>query len=45
MEEDFEEMLDDEQVPRQCMGPGCIEPAREGSKYCSDECGMKLATR
>ncbi|KAK2144497.1 hypothetical protein LSH36_751g01049 [Paralvinella palmiformis] len=45
MEEDFEEMLDDEQVPRQCMGPGCIEPAREGSKYCSDECGMKLATQ
>jgi COMPASS component SPP1 len=30
-------------VPRQCYGPGCIEAARRGSKYCSDECGLKLA--
>lgn len=29
--------------PKQCLGPGCVEPARQGSKYCSDECGMKLA--
>lgn len=29
--------------PRQCFGPGCIEPARSNSKYCSDECGLKLA--
>uniref|UniRef100_A0A3Q4MIG1 CXXC-type zinc finger protein 1 n=1 Tax=Neolamprologus brichardi TaxID=32507 RepID=A0A3Q4MIG1_NEOBR len=28
---------------RQCLGPGCIEPARANSKYCSEECGMKLA--
>lgn len=28
---------------RQCYGPGCIEAARPHSKYCSDECGMKLA--
>lgn len=30
-------------VSRQCYGPGCVEPARVGSKYCSDECGLKLA--
>ena len=34
-----------EEGPRQCFGPGCIEAARVGSKYCSDECGMKLAKR
>ncbi|XP_016521635.1 CXXC-type zinc finger protein 1a isoform X1 [Poecilia formosa] len=28
---------------RQCLGPGCVEPARSGSKYCSEDCGMKLA--
>ncbi|XP_013419926.1 CXXC-type zinc finger protein 1 isoform X2 [Lingula anatina] len=33
----------DGDTPRQCYGPGCIEAARFGSKYCSDECGMKLA--
>uniref|UniRef100_A0A0B7AL79 CXXC-type zinc finger protein 1 n=1 Tax=Arion vulgaris TaxID=1028688 RepID=A0A0B7AL79_9EUPU len=33
----------DDGMPRQCYGPGCVEPARIGSKYCSDECGMKLA--
>ncbi|KAH0628944.1 hypothetical protein JD844_010609, partial [Phrynosoma platyrhinos] len=27
----------------QCLGPGCIQAARANSKYCSDECGMKLA--
>jgi hypothetical protein len=29
----------------QCYGPGCSEIARPGSKYCSDDCGMKLATK
>ncbi|GFR82294.1 CXXC-type zinc finger protein 1 [Elysia marginata] len=33
----------DDDMPRQCYGPACVEPARPGSKYCSDECGMKLA--
>ncbi|XP_030049773.1 CXXC-type zinc finger protein 1 isoform X2 [Microcaecilia unicolor] len=28
---------------RQCLGPTCIQPARAASKYCSDDCGMKLA--
>ncbi|XP_005312013.1 CXXC-type zinc finger protein 1 isoform X4 [Chrysemys picta bellii] len=27
----------------QCLGPGCVQPARVASKYCSEECGMKLA--
>jgi len=29
---------------RQCRGPGCTFNARPQSKYCSDVCGMKLAT-
>ncbi|CAH1111722.1 unnamed protein product [Psylliodes chrysocephalus] len=29
--------------PRQCYGPKCINSARYGSKYCSDQCGMTLA--
>lgn len=29
---------------KQCYGPGCVYPALPNSKYCSDECGMKLAT-
>ncbi|KAG7520573.1 CXXC-type zinc finger protein 1-like [Solea senegalensis] len=28
---------------KQCLGPGCVELARTNSKYCSDDCGMKLA--
>ncbi|XP_043849496.1 CXXC-type zinc finger protein 1-like [Dromiciops gliroides] len=27
----------------QCLGPSCVQPARPGSKYCCDDCGMKLA--
>ncbi|TST85783.1 CXXC-type zinc finger protein 1 [Bagarius yarrelli] len=27
----------------QCLGPSCIEIARPNSKYCSEDCGMKLA--
>lgn len=29
---------------RQCHGPACIMNARPQSKYCSDECGIKLQT-
>ncbi|PAV75322.1 hypothetical protein WR25_00940 [Diploscapter pachys] len=29
--------------PMQCYGPKCVQAARVGSKYCSDECGMNLA--
>lgn len=29
---------------RQCYGPGCVNSAQYGSKYCSDECGLKLAS-
>ncbi|KAG5275115.1 hypothetical protein AALO_G00143710 [Alosa alosa] len=28
---------------QQCLGPNCVEPSRPGSKYCSEDCGMKLA--
>uniref|UniRef100_A0A8C1IUK1 CXXC-type zinc finger protein 1 n=1 Tax=Cyprinus carpio TaxID=7962 RepID=A0A8C1IUK1_CYPCA len=28
---------------QQCLGPNCIESARPNSKYCSEDCGMKLA--
>ncbi|XP_041129583.1 CXXC-type zinc finger protein 1b isoform X1 [Polyodon spathula] len=28
---------------KQCLGPGCVELARPNSKYCSEDCGMKLA--
>ncbi|XP_015188319.1 PREDICTED: CXXC-type zinc finger protein 1-like [Polistes dominula] len=30
--------------PRHCYGPACTKQSRPGSKYCSDECGLKLAT-
>lgn len=30
---------------RQCLGPGCVQPARTNSKYCSEDCGMKLAAK
>uniref|UniRef100_T1PAS0 CXXC-type zinc finger protein 1 n=1 Tax=Musca domestica TaxID=7370 RepID=T1PAS0_MUSDO len=29
---------------RQCYGPSCRRNARPQSKYCSDECGLNLAT-
>ncbi|KAL8601411.1 hypothetical protein ACOMHN_042415 [Nucella lapillus] len=41
--EEVGEMEDD--APRQCFGPACVQQTRHGSKYCSDECGMKLAKR
>ncbi|XP_076469080.1 CXXC-type zinc finger protein 1-like isoform X1 [Babylonia areolata] len=41
--EEVGEVEDDS--PRQCFGPGCVQQARHNSKYCSDECGMKLAKR
>ncbi|RZF37140.1 hypothetical protein LSTR_LSTR015330 [Laodelphax striatellus] len=29
---------------KQCFGPGCVKPALPKSKYCSDTCGIQLAT-
>ena len=43
--EDVRHLEAEEEDARQCFGPACCEAAREGSKYCSDECGMKLATK
>ncbi len=31
------------QEPIQCFGPECVNEAQQDSKYCSTECGMKLA--
>jgi hypothetical protein len=36
-----EKLLD--KPPMQCLGPGCVQQALTNSKYCSYECGMKLA--
>jgi COMPASS component SPP1 len=35
---------DAEEEIQQCYGLECLNAARRGSKYCSDECGVKLAT-
>ena len=40
---DGEKILAVPEGPRQCYGPQCIRHTRPGSKYCSDECGLKLA--
>ncbi|CAG2102166.1 unnamed protein product [Medioppia subpectinata] len=39
-----EHTIEVETGPKQCYGPGCLAVARKASKYCSDECGVKLAT-
>lgn len=45
---DLSHSSDDEPLfgegPRQCYWYQCLNPARAGSKYCSDECGVRLAT-
>uniref|UniRef100_A0AB39CFD3 CXXC-type zinc finger protein 1 n=1 Tax=Colaphellus bowringi TaxID=561076 RepID=A0AB39CFD3_9CUCU len=41
-EQSFNEHLKTD-YPRQCYGPKCVNSARYGSKYCSDQCGMNLA--
>lgn len=39
-----DQMDAEDPVPlKQCLGSGCVNPTRPGSKYCSDYCGMKLA--
>lgn len=38
------ERLDYLEPPRHCYGPSCTKQSRPGSKYCSEDCGMKLAT-
>lgn len=39
-----EHVVEEDTGPKQCYGPGCINTSKKGSKYCSDECGLKLAT-
>lgn len=29
--------------PSQCLGPECVNESKENSKYCSMECGLRLA--
>ncbi|KAJ8917400.1 hypothetical protein NQ315_002424 [Exocentrus adspersus] len=41
-EQSFNEHLKTD-YPRQCYGPKCVNSARYGSKYCSDQCGMNMA--
>ena len=41
---DEDEIEVDELAPRQCHGMNCVNCARVGSKYCSDQCGTSLAT-
>eukprot|EP00092_Neocalanus_flemingeri_P030192 GFUD01032771.1.p1 GENE.GFUD01032771.1~~GFUD01032771.1.p1 ORF type:complete len:695 (-),score=259.24 GFUD01032771.1:410-2494(-) len=41
-ESDAERITD--MTPRQCYGMECINSARIGSKYCSDQCGLSLAS-
>lgn len=38
------ERLDYLEPPRHCYGPSCTKQSRPGSKYCSEDCGIKLAT-
>ncbi|XP_033117704.1 CXXC-type zinc finger protein 1-like, partial [Anneissia japonica] len=39
-----EKMKQKNEVRKQCYGPSCTQVARPDSKYCSEECGLKLAT-
>jgi len=41
-ESDAERVTD--MTPRQCYGMDCVNCARIGSKYCSDQCGLSLAS-
>ncbi|XP_064606239.1 CXXC-type zinc finger protein 1-like [Liolophura sinensis] len=41
--EDFPLHETEEEEIHQCHGPGCVNSANLGSRYCSDDCGMKLA--
>ena len=39
------EKVKEVQKPRHCLGPGCVNPAKNLSKYCSHECGIQLQIR
>lgn len=34
----------DPKLPRQCQGHKCVYACRPGSNYCSDTCGINLAS-
>ncbi len=44
-DEDDELHMEEEGGQHQCFGPQCVQYSRPDSKYCSDECGLKLATK
>jgi hypothetical protein len=33
----------EEELIKQCCGPACVQSALKGSKYCGEECGLRLA--
>ncbi|ODN02160.1 CXXC-type zinc finger protein 1 [Orchesella cincta] len=44
-EEEKKDDLESSKEPRQCYWIECVNVARPNSKYCSDDCGIKLAKK
>lgn len=43
--EDKEREEKEDQISKHCLGPSCINVAIKNSKYCSDACGLALASK
>lgn len=37
------ELKEEDNFIKQCLGPACVNMAVKGSKYCCEECGLRLA--